>query len=181
MSVALATIFFGFSAFFCYIALRRLRLRLRQRSIITLVELRQSKLTTYISLTVLTLLIVFVFSQIFDGPDINSLYYHYSLNRAFSIVLLSAMTLLGISIALVAGTGIINAGVIMDKGLTNAGRFYDWYNLHDYLIDKKSRLTVSTEKLTFLTLKGTLPPAKVKEEDIPKLEFILNKNKNKFH
>jgi len=126
---------------------------------------------------------VFIVSQIFDsyGPEIDNLRYHYSINRAFSIVILSAVTLLGLSIALIAGTGIINVSAVMDRGLTNSGRFYDWYNLHDYLIDKNNRLTVSTEKLTFLTFKGILPPMKVKEEDIPKLEFILNKNKNKFH
>jgi len=145
--------------------------------------MKQNKLTAYISLAVVAFIIVFAVSQIFDGdgPEIINLRYRYSLNRAFAIVLLSAITFLGISIALVAGTGIINSSAVMDKGLTNAGRFYDWYNLYDYLVDKNNRLTVSTEKLTFLTLKGTLPPAKVREEDIPKLEFILNKNKNKFH
>jgi len=181
MAITIAVICVGFSIYFCHTAVRRLVFRLKQRSIITLVEMRQSKLTSYISLAVIAVVVVIVIAQIFNGPEISVLYYQYSLNRVFATILLSAITLLGVSVALVVGVALINLCAVMDKGLANAGRFYDWYNLHDYLMDDKNRLTVSTQKLTVLTFKGTLPPAKVREEDVPKLEFILNKNKNKFH
>ena len=41
-------------------------------------------------------------------------------------------------------------------------------------------MVLSGNKDTFKTLDGTTPPMRVAVNDIPKLKFILNKNKNKF-
>jgi len=70
---------------------------------------------------------------------------------------------------------------VVDKGIFTALQFLNWYHVHDYIIDEsKAELVLTTNAETFLTVRGTTAPLRVKKNDIPKLKFILNKNKNKF-
>ena len=70
---------------------------------------------------------------------------------------------------------------VVDRGVYSGMRYLDWYHVHDYSIDElHGTVILSSDPYTFFTLSGTTPPLRVAKNDVPKLEFILNKNKNKF-
>jgi hypothetical protein len=95
---------------------------------------------------------------------------------ALSFICVANVTMMALFIALY-----FSKSAVIDKGIFTGLQMVDWYHLHDYIIDEVNCIVVvTTSRMTFLTLKGTTQPLKVDRNDIPKLVFILNKNKNKF-
>ena len=183
VSILVTAVCVGLALFFAFIGAVRLRLRLRLRSTITLVEFRSGKAAYIIALGALGFMIIFAVSQMFDGggPENANLYGQFGMTRPFAVTIMGGITALCLSLVFLCGVGLMGLPAITDRGITTGGRFYWWHNLYDYHVDDKSRVTISTQRLTFLTLKGAMPPVKCAEEDVPKLKFIFNKNKNKFH
>jgi len=115
--------------------------------------------------------------------DLESLllYTHYGLitwqvNFLYTSLLFLLLTVLLLLIILS-----LAKSAVVDKGIYTVLNFLDWYHVHDYIIDEiKGLVILSSSKDTFNTLRDTTSPLRVAKQDIPKLKFILDKNKNKF-
>ncbi|MBQ4049603.1 MAG: hypothetical protein IJD07_03010 [Clostridia bacterium] len=71
---------------------------------------------------------------------------------------------------------------VVDKGLYLGSGFVEWNEIYDYVVNEKSsRVIFTLSRESFSTMRGTTPPYKVLPEDMSKLVFILNKNKNRFN
>ena len=127
--------------------------------------------------------VFYVITQMADyaAPEVNVMSENLNMQRwqvnltlAFMLYLLLAVEFLLIVLAR-------SKSAVVDKGIYSGMRYLDWYHVHDYIIDEeRGHVILSSDKYTFFTLRGTTPPLKVAKNDIPKLKFILNKNKNKF-
>jgi len=86
-----------------------------------------------------------------------------------------------LAIALLLIMLIAAKSAIVDKGIYITLNYLHWYNVHDYIINEiTGKVVLTTCRETFSTLRGTTVPLKVVKEDMAKLKFILDKNKNKF-
>lgn len=150
---------------------------------ITLVKLKSGKIRYIVILAILGILEFYVFTQIFDenAPElklaarlIGAARWQVALQMSFAaFVTLCAMLL----IAVLA----FSRCAVVDRGVYTSFRFIDWYHVHDYIIDEDDGTVVlSANKRTFMSLLGTTAPMRVAKNDVDKLKFILNKNKNKF-
>lgn len=150
---------------------------------ITLVEFKTPKYQYYVCALLLGFLLFYSIAQMCDPAALEVARYEaifgegqWRANVALGAATLILFSLLVFSITLAAcRTGVVDKGVY-----TNFERL-DWYNVHDYIIDESNGVVIlSSSKRTFSTLEGTTPPFKVAHDDVFKLQFILNKNKNKF-
>lgn len=171
------------SALLAVVTVKLVRRQIKLYNSIRLVELKSFKLHYWAIVCVLVFLEFFCFTQLFDpvGPErelVMRLFdmrpWQFNMSLIFTIVLLSAVIVFLVAVA-------FSKCAVVDGGVFTAFSFLDWYHVHDYLIDEdKSIVILSGNKNTFRTLMSTTPPLKVAREDVPKLKFILNKNKNKF-
>lgn len=171
------------SAFLVVSAVRILKRQIKLYNSIRLVELRGNKVRYWAFILLLCFFIFYLIGQMIDpaAPErrlMERLLYmetaHYILTLTFVIVMLVGALLLMLALAL-------SKSAVVDKGVYTESTYFDWYHIHDYIIDEDRGIVIlSGNKDTFRTLDGTTPPLKVAVNDIPKLKFILNKNKNKF-
>lgn len=150
---------------------------------IKLVELKSGKVRYWAFILLIGFFIFYLTSQIFDpaAPEfelmrekLNMHLWQCNLTLGFAILLLLCGELFLLSLA-------FSKSAVVDKGIYTEFGYMDWYHVHDYIIDEDRGLVIlSGNKYTFQTLENTTPPLKVAANDIPKLKFILNKNKNKF-
>lgn len=150
---------------------------------IRLVELKGGKVRYWAFLLIIGFFMFYLVGQMIDpeAPErelMERLFHmqnvHYLLTLAFILLMLTSALLLMLTLAL-------SKSAVVDKGVYTESVYFDWYHIHDYIIDEDRGLVIlSGNKDTFRTLAGTTPPMKVAVNDIPKLKFILNKNKNKF-
>lgn len=77
---------------------------------------------------------------------------------------------------------IIKSGsALTAEGVYVNGRFYDWFNIHDYYVDKcAQKIVFSSHIKGGLTLKGLTAPLFFKAEDEQRLEEFLRKQSGKF-
>jgi len=150
---------------------------------IILVEFKSVKAHFIVGLVVTIVLIlatILAVSGVFNIEEqlLYSQYgiYGWQFNLIFITLLFLLLTVLMLLIVLT-----LAKSAIVDKGIYTVLKFLDWYHVHDYIIDEnKGLVLLSASKNTFNTLRGTTPPLRVSKQDIPKLKFILDKNKNKF-
>lgn len=171
------------SALLVTVTVRLVRRQIKLYHSITLVELKSGKLHYWAIIVLLLFLEFFCFTQIFDpaGPETELTQrlfgmkpWQFNMTLSFVIVLLSCVIVFLTAIAL-------SKCAVVDGGIFTVFSVLDWYHVHDYLIDEdKGVVVLSGNKYTFQTLMSTTPPLKVAKNDIAKLKFILNKNKNKF-
>ena len=165
------------------VTVRQIRRQVKLYNSITLVELKSFKWHYFVFIFVAAFFVFYVITQMADyaAPEVNVMSENLNMQRwqvnltlAFMLYLLLAVEFLLIVLAR-------SKSAVVDKGTYSGMRYLDWYHVHDYIIDEeRGHVILSSDKYTFFTLRGTTPPLKVAKNDIPKLKFILNKNKNKF-
>lgn len=165
------------------VTVKLIRRQIKLYNSIRLVELKSNKLHYWAIICLLLFFEFFCFTQLFDpaAPElelVEKLFgmttWQYDVSLAFAIILLTAVIVFLAAVAL-------GKCAVVDGGVFTVFSFLDWYHVHDYLIDEdKGVVVLSGNKYTFQTLMSTTPPLKVAKDDVPKLKFILNKNKNKF-
>ena len=164
------------------VTVRQIRRQVKLYNSITLVELKSFKWHYFVFIFVAAFFVFYVITQMADyaAPEVNVMSENLNMQRwqvnltlAFMLYLLLAVEFLLIVLAR-------SKSAVVDKGIYSGMRYLDWYHVHDYIIDEeRGHVILSSDKYTFFTLRGTTPPLKVAKNDIPKLKFILNKNKNK--
>ncbi|MCH5161190.1 MAG: hypothetical protein J1G04_04080 [Clostridiales bacterium] len=150
---------------------------------IKLVELKTSKLAYWVFAALIGVFIFFTVTAMSDPESVvtEAIKGTFDVTRAHvNIALMFALLAMVSAEAFVIVLAISKTAVV-DKGVyTNFGML-DWHQVRDYIIDEtRCVLVLSSDKNTFYTLDNLTTPFKVKREDIEKLKFILNKNKNKF-
>lgn len=171
------------SGILVFVSVRLIRRQIKLYNSIRLVELKSFKLHYWALICVFLFLIFFCCTQLFDpvAPELvlvqrlfDMRIWQYNLSMSFVIVLLACVVFFLATVALAKCA-------VVDGGVFTVFSFLDWYHVHDYLINEdKGIVILSGNKYTFQTLMSTTTPLHVAKDDIPKLKFILNKNKNKF-
>ena len=166
-----------------WISVRQIRRQVKLYNSITLVELRNFKWHYIVFILLVALLAFYVITQMADplGPEAQLLTetlhmkrWQINLTLAFVLALLLCVEFLLVVL-------VRSKSAVVDKGVYSGVCYLEWYHVRDYIIDEEhGQVILSSDRYTFFTLRGTTPPLKVAKNDIPKLKFILNKNKNKF-
>ncbi len=162
---------------------RQIKKQIKLYNSITLVELKHFKLHYYGFGFVVAFLIFYTVTQMADvrSPEFVLLQEAFAMKRWQCNTTLSFVLLLLSSLEFVLVVLARSRSAVVDKGVYCGLKYLDWYYVHDYIIDEARGIVVlSSDPYTFFTLSGTTPPLHVAKNDIPKLKFILNKNKNKF-
>lgn len=150
---------------------------------ISLVELKSAKIHYFIFLFFIGFFIIYTVFQMVDAssPEIALLNQRLNLARWQANLALSFLLLLLVSAETLFVLLVRAKSAVVDRGIYTSLKYLEWYDVHDYIIDEEKGVVVlSSDKDTFSTIRKTTPPLKVAKNDIPKLKFILNKNKNKF-
>lgn len=169
---------------FCVVLICKLiKRQIKLFNSIVLVQLKSAKLHYLIFIAVVSMFIIFLLLSVSDASsyEFSTLERMYSFNSSYASILLMFVLLLLVSIDVLLVMLFLSKSAVVDRGIYTALNYLDWYHVHDYIIDEgRGVVVLSAQKETFATLKGTTAPLKVMKNDIPKLKFILNKNKNKF-
>ncbi len=150
---------------------------------INLVELKTGKLVYWVFAALIGALIFFTVMSMInpEAQGITDMCELFGVSHAKVNVAL----MFGLIVMFAAETFVVVLAIsrtaVVDKGVyTNFGML-DWHQVRDYIIDEeRCVLVLSSDKNTFSTLNSLTTPFRIKREDIQKLKFILNKNKNKF-
>lgn len=171
------------SAVLVFFAVKIIRRQIKLYNSIRLVELKSSKVRYWAFIVLIGFFLFYLTSQIFDpeAPEFEIMHealgmqlWQCNVTISFAILLLVCCEVFLISLAMAKSA-------VVDKGIYTEFSYMDWYHVHDYIIDEDRGLVIlSGNKYTFQTLDDTTSPLRVAKNDIPKLKFILNKNKNKF-
>lgn len=162
---------------------RQIKRQVKLYNSITLVELKNFKWHYYVFICVIALFIFYAVTQMADpeAPEIALMAEKLNMDRWQTNIVLGALVGLLLCIEFLLVVLARSRSAVVDRGIYSGMRYLDWYHVHDYIIDEeRGQVILSSDKFTFFTLHGTTPPLRVAKNDIPKLKFILNKNKNKF-
>lgn len=164
-------------------AVSQIRRQVKLYNSITLVELKSFKWHYLIIMGVVGFFIFYDITQMADpqAPEATLMLTQLNMQRWQTNIMLGAILGLLLCVEFFFAVLIRSKSAVVDKGIYSGMRYLDWYHVHDYIIDEsRGNVILSSDKHTFSSLRGTTPPLKVARNDIPKLKFILNKNKNKF-
>lgn len=164
-------------------AIKQIKRQVKLYNSITLVELKNFKWHYLVFIGVLAFFIFYNITQMADsqGPEAVLMRNTLAMKRWHTNIMLGAVLWLLVSAEFFLVVLMRSKSAVVDRGVYSGMRYLDWYHVHDYIIDEeRGHVILSSDKYTFFTLRGTTPPLKVAKNDIPKLKFILNKNKNKF-
>lgn len=165
------------------IAVRQIKKQIKLYNSITLVELKNYKWHYYAFVFFVALFIFYAVTQMADpaAPEFALLARTLKMKRWHCNIVLGAVVGFLLCVEFFLVTLLRSKSAVVDRGVYCGLRYLDWYHVHDYIIDEtKGTVILSSDPYTFFTLRGTTPPLRVAKNDIPKLKFILNKNKNKF-
>lgn len=165
------------------VCFRLIKRQIKLYNSIVLVNLRSTKLHYLVFVAITSLFLILLGLSMADSASLEygvlESLYGIPHGLAFFLMLCTAGVLLSVDIMLIAL--LFSRSAVVDRGIYTALNYIEWYHVHDYIIDEnKCVVVLSSQKDTFATLSGTTAPLKVSKNDIPKLKFILNKNKNKF-
>lgn len=164
-------------------AVGQIRRQIKLYNSITLVELKNFKWHYYAFICVVAFFVFYVITQMADkaAPEIVLMRERFNMARWQSNIVLGELLGLLLCVEFMLVVLARSRSAVVDRGVYSGMRYLDWYHVHDYIIDEeRGQVILSSDKYTFFTLRGTTPPLRVAKNDIPKLKFILNKNKNKF-
>ncbi|MCI9032253.1 MAG: hypothetical protein HFK09_07055 [Clostridia bacterium] len=171
------------TAFLLVAAVGIIKRQIRLYNSIRLVELKGGKIRYFAFMLLIGFFIFYITGQMIDpaAPERELMTRLFGMGTAHYMITLSFVLLtLVVSLMFMLVLALARSAVV-DKGVYTESAYFDWYHIHDYIIDEDRGIVVlSGNKDTFKTLDGTTPPMRVAVNDIPKLKFILNKNKNKF-
>ena|GEM_PF-1008454 len=172
----------GFCVFFAVTLIRR-QIRLT-RSII-LVELQSGKMLYLLFLAVAAAMTAMATIALCGGNFFEKQLLTdaagYGMAGWQATIALVGILILSLSAGFLLCVLLLAKSAATDLGIYTALNFFGWYYVRDYVIDEgRSVVLIGTKKEAFSAIKGVMLPLHVKRNDIPKLKFILNKNKNKF-
>ncbi|MDR2202257.1 MAG: hypothetical protein LBP26_05805 [Clostridiales bacterium] len=150
---------------------------------ITLVELKSTKAHYMLFAPPVAFLIIFTVFQMIDpaASEVALNAERLGMRRWQTNLTLGFLLFLLVSVEFLLVVLLQSKGGVVDRGIYTSILYLDWYHVHDYIIDEERCVVILTsQKDTFATLRGTTPPLRVSKNDVDKLKFILNKNKNKF-
>lgn len=105
----------------------------------------------------------------------------YSLSAPLVTLILIMLILMLLALGALNGVMFFSRSAIVDRGIQTPNRFVSWHRLYYYLVDEeKNKLLFSVNKKGPYTLMETFGAFSFNINDIEKIKFILNKNKNKF-
>ena len=182
MSLILAASLLG-GAVCVFFGVSLIRRQIRLTRSIILVELKSDKtLYLFFMAIVAALIVAAIFA--FGGASGKSILTDadgYGMAEWQAVLSLAFLLLLLLSVGFLLAALFVAKSAVTDLGVYAALTFFEWHRIRDYVIDEsKGIVVIGTRKETFSTVKGITVPLKVKKNDITKLKFILNKNKNKF-
>ena len=150
---------------------------------INLVELKTRKVMYWVFAVIVGFLIFYCIMQMSDpsAPIVLEFARLFGVNRLHAnIALMFVLIVMIAAEAFIIMLG-ISKNAVVDKGVYTNFDMLDWHQVRDYIIDEeRGTLVLSSDKGTFSTLRNITTPFRVAKDDIQKLKFILNKNKNKF-
>ncbi|MCM1367978.1 MAG: hypothetical protein NC184_04125 [Roseburia sp.] len=150
---------------------------------INLVELKTGKAVYWTFSVIIGFLIFYIIMQMADAeaPSVAEFNRLFGVGRTpANIALMFALILMIAAEFFIVLLG-ISKNAVVDKGIYSGLGMLDWHQVRDYIIDEeRGILVLSSDRNTFSTLNRLTPPFKVAKNDVQKLKFILNKNKNKF-
>ncbi len=162
---------------------QQIRRQVKLYNSITLVELKNFKWHYYVFIFGTAFFIFCAITQMIDpaAPEIDIMARAFKMKRWQSNTVLGAVLGLLLCVEFFLVTLARSRSAVVDRGIYSGMRYLDWYHVYDYIIDEeRGQVILSSDRSTFSSLRGTTPPLRVAKNDIPKLKFILNKNKNKF-
>lgn len=165
------------------LALKQLKKQIKLYNSITLVELKNAKIHYWVFIVIIAFLIFYTSLNMFDSRSFESVLMQevFHMQRYQTVIMLACLLLTMLTVEFLLVVMAFSRSAVVDKGVYAGFKYLEWYDVHDYIIDEDRGLVILTaNKNTFSTLLGTTPPLKVSRNDIAKLKFILNKNKNKF-
>ncbi|MCL2598302.1 MAG: hypothetical protein FWD76_00115 [Firmicutes bacterium] len=158
--------------------------QIRLRNSITLIDLKFNKVHYILFSSVVFILSVYTVFQLFDGRSPDTIFFaeHFAFEKWQTNIALGGILLVQVLFFALLLTIALSKSAIVDKGVYTGIGYIEWHFLYDYLIDMHNHAVVLTaSKSTFLTVLNTTPLLRVDKNNIQKLIFILNKNKNKFN
>lgn len=162
---------------------RLIRRQIKLYHSINLVELKTRKIMYWIFAFVIGFLIFYAVLQMVDpqAPIVQEFGRLFGVGRLHTnLALMFPLIVMIAAEAFIVVLG-ISRNAVVDKGVYTNFDMLDWHQVRDYIIDEdRGILVLSSDKNTFGTLSHITTPFRVAKQDIPKLKFILNKNKNKF-
>lgn len=165
------------------VSVRQIKKQIKLYNSITLVELKNNKWHYYAFAFVSAFLVFYTTTQMADpeAPEFVLLKETLKMKRWQCNIVLGFLLAFLLCVLFLLVTLARSKSAVVDRGVYSGMRYLDWYHVHDYSIDEAhGTVILSSDPYTFFTLSGTTPPLRVAKNDVPKLEFILNKNKNKF-
>lgn len=164
------------------VAIKLVRRQVKLYNSITLVELKSSKIHYWVFVLIIGFFILYVVGQILDpnGPELELMKEKLSMKIWQCNLMLSLLIVLLLCIEFILVVLAKSKCAVVDRGIYTSFKYLDWYHVHNYLIDEKRGIVVLSSSKKLDTLRGMTTPLKVAKNDIAKLNFILNKNKNKF-
>ncbi|MCI8458713.1 MAG: hypothetical protein HFE46_03480 [Clostridia bacterium] len=183
LPVLVGAVCLAVSAVLVIAAVRQIMRQVKLYNSITLVELKNFKWHYYVFICVIAFFIFYAITQMADpeAPEIALMHEKLHMARWQTNMVLGALVGCMVCVEFLLVVLARSRSAVVDRGVYSGMRYFDWYHVHDYIIDEEhGQVILSSDKYTFFTLLGTTPPLKVAKNDIPKLKFILNKNKNKF-
>lgn len=164
-------------------AVKLIRRQIKLYHSIHLVELKTRKIEYWAFAVIIGFLIFYLITQMADveAPGTVAFEELFGVGRTHAnIAFMFALILMIAAEAFIVILG-LSKNAVVDKGVYTNFDVLDWHQVRDYIIDEeRGTLMLSSDKRTFSTLKNLTTPFKVRKNDIEKLKFILNKNKNKF-
>lgn len=150
---------------------------------INLVELKTNKIVYWIFAGVVGFMIFYLIMQMSDAqaPSVLAFREMFGVSRLqvniafmFALIVMIAAETFIITLA-------VSRNAVVDKGVYTGFGMLDWHQVRDYIIDEeRGILVLSSDRNTFSTLEHLTTPFRVRKDEVQKLKFILNKNKNKF-
>lgn len=150
---------------------------------INLVELKTNKIVYWVFAGVVGFMIFYLIMQMADAqaPSVVAFEEMFGVSRLhvniafmFALIVMIAAETFIITLA-------VSRNAVVDKGVYTGFGMLDWHQVRDYIIDEeRGILVLSSDRNTFSTLEHLTTPFRVRKDEVQKLKFILNKNKNKF-
>lgn len=150
---------------------------------INLVELKTRKIGYWVFSVIVGFLIFYLIMLMADAdaPSVAMFNELFGVGRALTNIALMFVLIVMLAVEVFIVALGVSKNAVVDKGVYTNFDMLDWHQVRDYIIDEeRGILVLSSDKNTFSTLKSLTTPFKVGKNDIQKLKFILNKNKNKF-
>jgi len=165
------------------IIIARLREQKKLHSSIQLVQLKTFRLHCIVFAIAGGLFLLFLVGQTLDSasPERRFLIGMFGLKKAEFIIMSVAIEVFLFAFTFFYAICTFSKCAVVDKGVYTCYGFVGWSDIYDYIVNENNgRVIFTVNKESFSSMRGTTQPYKVQPEEISKIVFILNKNKNKF-